>query len=108
MQEVSISGLSMEQVNMDGISWGKDNNTLYYASNDAGNPENVGTVYKLEFSNEVTASGTIIKTGLDDTSGVWYLNNNGSEYLFVCESQFGALFGLNSLEPPFNIEIVNL
>ncbi len=108
MQEVTISGLSMEQINMDGISWGKDQNTLYYASNDAGDPANVGAAFKLEFSNEVTASGSVITTGLDDTSGVWYLNNNGSEYLFVCESQFGALFGFNSLETPFNIEIINL
>ncbi|APD08119.1 hypothetical protein UJ101_02621 [Flavobacteriaceae bacterium UJ101] len=108
LQEVNISGLSTEQINMDGISWGKDQNTLYYASNDAGDPNNVGTVYKLEFSNSTTATGSVIATGLDDTSGVWYLNNNGSEYLYVCESQFGALFGFNSLETPFNIEVINL
>ena len=108
LQEVAISGLSSEQINMDGISWGEDQNTLYYASNDAGDPNNVGTVYKLEFSNATTATGSVIRTGMDDTSGVWYLNNNRSEYLFVCESQFGALFGFNSLEAPFNIEIIDL
>ena len=83
LQEVNITGLSGDQIN-------------------------VGTVYKLVFSNTTTATGSVVTTGLDDTSGVWYLSNNGSEYLFVCESQFGALFGLNSLESPFNIQVINL
>ncbi len=108
MQEVAISGLSGEQINVDGITWVDSQNTLYYASNDTGNPENVGTVYKLVFSNTTTATGSMVTTGLNDTSGVWYLANDGSEYLFVCESQFGGLFGINALVPPFNIEIVNL
>ncbi len=108
MQEVTITGLSGEQINADGITLGSNANTIYYASNDTGNPANVGTVYKLEFSNTTTATGSVVTTGLDDTSGVWYLNNNGSEHLFICESQFGALFGINSFESPFNIEILAL
>ncbi|MFY0675096.1 MAG: hypothetical protein JXQ87_16965 [Bacteroidia bacterium] len=108
LQEVSISGLSAEQINVDGITWVKRNNTLYYASNDTGNPENVGTVYKLEFSDETTAEGSIVKTGLDDTSGLWHLKSREGEYLLVCESQFGALFGINGFEGPFNIEVISL
>ena len=108
MQQVNITGLSGDQINVDGITWVESQNTLYYASNDTGNPENVGTVYKLVFSDNTTATGSVVATGLDDTSGVWYLNNDGAEYLFVCESQFGGLFGINSFDPPFNIEIINL
>ncbi len=108
MQEVSISGLSGDQINADGISWDAKQSTLYYASNDTGNPADVGTVYKLEFTTPTSATGSVIATNLDDTSGVWYLENNGSEYLFVCESQFGGLFGINSFDPPFNIEIIQL
>lgn len=107
LQQVTISGLSGEQINVDGISWVPHLNTLYYASNDAGDPANVGTVYKLQFSDTTTATGSVVTTGLDDTSGVWYISENGKEYLFVLESQFGALFGFNSLEQPFNIEILN-
>lgn len=108
MQEVNISGLSSEQINADGITWGADQNTLYYSSNDTSDPADAGTVYKLEFSNATTATGSIVTTGLDDVSGIWYLENNGSEYLFMCESQFGGLFGINSFDPPFNIEVINL
>lgn len=108
LQEVSITGLTTEQINMDGISWGADNNTLFYASNDTMNPAKVGTAFKLKFSDATTAIGSVVATGMNDTSGVWYLNNNGTEYLFVCESQFGALFGFNTLETPFNIEVIKL
>ena len=108
MQAVTISGLSGDQINVDGISWVEDQNTLYYASNDTGNPANVGTVYKLEFSDTTTATGSVVTTGLDDASGVWYLNNDGAEYLFVCESQFGGLFGINTFDAPFNIKVINL
>ncbi|WP_338767525.1 hypothetical protein WAF17_05990 [Bernardetia sp. ABR2-2B] len=108
MEEVNITGLSGDQINVDGITWVESQKTLYYASNDTGNPDNVGTVYKLAFSNTLTATGSVVATGLDDTSGIWYLNKNDSEYLFVCESQFGGLFGINSFDPPFNIEIIKL
>ncbi len=108
MQEVNISGLTGDQINADGITWGADQNTLYYSSNDTGDPADAGIVYKLEFSDTTTATGSIVTTGLDDVSGIWYLENNGSEYLFICESQFGGLFGINSFDPPFNIEIINL
>ena len=108
MQEVSISGLSGEQINADGITWGADQNTLYYSSNDTGDPADVGTVYKLEFSTTTTATGSIVTTGLDDVSGIWYFGNDGDEYLFMCESQFGGLFGINSFDPPFNIEVISL
>ncbi len=108
LQQVNVTGLSGEQINVDGISWVSHLNTLYYASNDAGDPANAGTVYKLQFSDATTATGSVIATGLDDTSGVWYISEKGKEYLFVLESQFGALFGFNDLDLPFNIEVIRL
>ncbi len=108
MQQVTINGLSGEQINADGISFDSDTNTLYYSSNDTGNPQNVGTVYKLQFSNTTTATGSIIAEGLNDASGVWLLKNEGVDYLFMCESQFGALFGFNTFQPPFVIRIQQL
>ncbi len=81
---------------------------MYYATNDTGDPENTGTVYELVFTDATTATGKVIETGLDDSSGLWYYENNGNRYAFVLESQFGALFGINGFEPPFNIEIIPL
>ena len=106
LQEVSVSGLSA--VDADGISWDDANNTLYYATNDAGDPADVGTVYKLVFSDATTATGSVVATGFDDSSGLWYYENDDKEYVFVIESQFGVLFGLDSFDPPFNIEIIEL
>ncbi len=106
LQEVTVTGL--DAIDADGISWDDANNTLYYATNDTGDPANVGTVYKLVFSDLTTAVGSVIATGLDDSSGLWYHEDGGKEYVFVLESQFGALFGINGFEPPFNIEILEL
>ena len=106
LQEVSVSGL--ETIDADGISWNGVSNTLYYTTNDTGDPANVGTVYSVVFSDAINAVGTEIANGLDDTSGLWYFTSNAKRYLFVIESQFGALFGLNDYEAPFNINIINL
>ena len=106
LQEVAVSGL--DAIDADGITWVESQNTLYYATNDTGDPANVGTVYKLVFSNATTATGSVIATGFDDSSGLWYYENDGNEYIYLLESQFGALFGINSFEPPFNIEIIEL
>ncbi len=106
LQEVTIDGL--DAVDADGISWDDANNALYYATNDTGDPANVGTVYELKFTSSTTAVGSAIATGLDDSSGLWYYENDGKRYVFVLESQFGALFGINGFEPPFNIEIIEL
>ncbi|MEM1119128.1 MAG: T9SS type A sorting domain-containing protein [Bacteroidota bacterium] len=106
LQEVAVTGL--EAIDADGISWDDANNTLYYATNDTGDPANVGTVYRLVFSDATTATGSIIATGFDDSSGLWYYEKDGKEYVYLLESQFGALFGINSFEPPFNIAIIPL
>ena len=106
LQEVTVTGLST--IDADGISWVDSQNTLYYATNDTGDPANVGTVYKLVFSDATTAVGSVIATGFDDSSGLWYHEDAGNEYLFVLESQFGGLFGINAFDPPFNIEILEL
>ncbi len=106
LQEVSISGLS--SIDADGISWDGTNNTLYYATNDTGDPEKLGEAFKLEFTDKTTATGSSLINGLNDTSGVWYLKDQNNEYLFICESQFGALFGFNTVELPFNIQILTL
>ncbi len=106
LEEVSVSGLDL--IDADGISWGSNSNTLYYATNDTGDPANAGTVYKLVFSDATTATGSVVTTGLDDSSGLWYYENDGNKYVLVLESQFGALFGINTFEPPFNIEVLQL
>ena len=108
IEEVSISGLSGDPVRVDGSTWVSDQNTLYYTYNDVRDPADAGVVYKLEFSNSTTARGSIVSTGLDDPSGIWYLEDNGSEYLFVCESQFGGGSGVSSLESPFTIKVLTL
>ena len=108
LQEVTITGLSPEQIDMDGISWGRNQSTLYYAANDAMSEDDLGTAYKLDFTDATTATGSVVIEGLDDTSGVWYLTENGKEYLFVLESQFGALFGSDEVDTPFNVEVVEL
>jgi len=106
LQEVSVSGIDI--IDADGISWDDANSTLYYATNDTGDPANVGTAYKLVFSDATTAAGSVIASDLDDSSGLWYYENNGSEFVFILESQFGGLFGINSFDPPFNIEILKV
>lgn len=106
LQEVTVAGLS--SIDADGISWDDENNTLYYATNDTGDPANLGEAFKLVFSDKTTATGSSLIQGLNDTSGVWFLNDNGKKYLFVCESQFGALFGFNTLVSPFEIQILSL
>lgn len=108
LQEVSISGLDTEQINVDGISWDRRNCHLYYASNDAMDPANSGTVYKLEFTDKTTAEGSVVATGLNDSSGLWYSKSSDGAFLMVCESQFGALFGLSELDGPFSIKTINL
>ncbi|MFK7979829.1 MAG: hypothetical protein AB8G86_07605 [Saprospiraceae bacterium] len=105
IQEVNVSGLGTETSETDGSVFVGSKNTLYYTINDAFDPANAGTVYKLEFSNTTTAVGSMVSTGFDDPSGIWYLENEGTEYIFVCESQFGSLFGLNDLEAPFKVKI---
>ena len=106
LQEVTVNGLSA--VDADGITWVDSQNTLYYATNDTGDPANVGTVYKLVFSDVTTAEGSVVESGFDDSSGLWYYESDGDAFLYVLESQFGALFGVNSFEPPFNIAIIPL
>ena len=108
MEEVSLSGLSGDPVRVDGSTWVADQNTLYYTYNDVRDPADAGIVYKLEFSESTTAIGSVVSTGLDDPSGIWYLEDNGSEYLFVCESQFGGGSGVSSLEFPFTIQVISL
>ncbi len=106
LQEVTVNGLDV--IDADGISWDDANNTLYYATNDTGDPANVGTVYRLVFSDFTTATGSVIATGFDDSSGLWYHTEGGKQYIYVLESQFGALFGINGFEPPFNIAVLEL
>ena len=106
LQEVTVDGLDV--IDADGISWDDTNNTLYYATNDTGDPANVGTVYELVFTDLTLAKGSVVATGLDDSSGLWYYEKEGKRFVFVLESQFGALFGINGFEPPFNIEIIEL
>ena len=108
IEEISISGLSGDPVRVDGSTWVGAQNTLYYTYNDVNDPTDAGIVYKLEFSNSTTAVGSEVSTGLDDPSGIWYLEDNGSEYLFVCESQFGGGSGVSSLEFPFSIKVLTL
>ena len=106
LQEVTMDGLDV--IDADGISWDDTKNILYFATNDTGDPENVGTVSKVVFSDATTATGSVIASDFDDSSGLWFYRDGGDEYIFVLESQFGGLFGINSFDPPFNIEIIKL
>ena len=91
LQEVAVAGLDL--IDADGITWVESQNTLFFATNDTGDPANVGTVYKLVFSDDTAATGSVVATGLDDSSGLWYYENDDKAYVFVLESQFGGLFG---------------
>ncbi|MDO6440124.1 hypothetical protein Q4534_22040 [Cyclobacterium sp. 1_MG-2023] len=105
LEEVSISGIS--SIDADGITWA-GNNTFYYAENDATDPSgNFGKVYKVELSDPTTATGSILRDGLNDSSGVWFFSNNDKDYLIILESQIGVFFG-NNIVLPFNIEIIEL
>ena len=106
LQEVVVDGLDI--IDADGISWDDTKNILYFATNDTGNPENVGTVARVVFTDVTTATGSVIASDFDDSSGLWFYRIEGKEYAFVLESQFGGLFGVNTFEPPFNIEILEL
>ncbi len=106
MQEVTVEGL--DAIDADGITWVDSQNTMYYATNDTGNPDDAGVVYKLVFSDATNAVGNEVASGFDDSSGLWYHEMGGNAYLYVLESQFGALFGINSFEPPFNIALISL
>lgn len=102
---MSISGIS--SIDADGITWA-GNNTFYYAENDATDPSgNFGKVYKVELSDPTTATGSILRDGLNDSSGVWFFSNNDKDYLIILESQIGVFFG-NNRDLPFNIEIIEL
>ncbi|TCI91089.1 hypothetical protein [Tenacibaculum sp. M341] len=105
VQEVTVSGIA--EIDIDGISW-DGNNTIYYATNDASLGSNDGgVVYKVVLSDATTGEGSVVKSGLFNPSGVWYLSDNGNEYVFVAESQLGVFFGVTQ-EMPFNIEIIKL
>lgn len=105
LQEVSVSGIS--NIDADGITWA-GNNTFYYAENDATDPTgNFGKVYKVVLNDATTATGTIFRDNLNDSSGTWFFNHDGNSYLAVLESQIGVFFG-NSIDLPFNIEIIKL
>ncbi|MEM9719148.1 MAG: T9SS type A sorting domain-containing protein [Bacteroidota bacterium] len=105
LQEVTVRGINV--IDADGITWA-GNNTLYYAQNDAFNPENAGTVYKVVFTDSVTAIGRVLASELDDTSGVWYVEDEEDEYVLVNESQMGAWFGFKELELPITITRLSL
>lgn len=106
LQEINVSGSTgLDDAETDGSVFLDSKNILYYTINDAANPADAGSVYKLEFSNSTTATASIVETGFDDPSGIWYLENDEKEYIFVCESQFGSLFGLNALEMPYKVKI---
>ncbi|MFK8105168.1 MAG: T9SS type A sorting domain-containing protein [Saprospiraceae bacterium] len=106
LQEVVFDGLDI--IDAHGIYWVDSQNTLYYATNDLGNPANVGTVHKLVFSDVTTATASVIATDLDDASGLWYYEKDSQAYLYVLESQLGSFFGINEFEPPFNVEVISL
>lgn len=74
-------------------------------------PELIGLAFIMRLVTEAdatTAVGSVVATGFDDSSGLWYYEKNGEEYLYLLESQFGALFGINEFDPPFTIKIVKL
>lgn len=105
LQEVTVSGIS--NMDIDGISWAGEN-TIYYATNDAGDgTDDQGVLYKIVLSNNTTAAGSIVQSGFFNSSGVWYLESQGKEYAFVAESQIAVFLGATK-ESPFKIKVVEL
>lgn len=98
-----VTGLS--NVFSDGMTWA-NNNTFYYAENDALDPSNVGKVWKVSLASTTTATSSLATDvtnngSLNNPSGVFYTTLNGSNYLFVNESQ---LFN-QTMTKPFKINI---
>jgi len=104
LEQVTTDGIDI--VDADGITWG--DGKVYYATNDAGDPADLGTVYEVEFTDAITGTVSVVIEGLDDTSGVWYLEEDDEEYLFINVSQMGVIFGLDEFDSPFTIEIITL
>lgn len=98
-----VNGLS--NVFSDGMAWAGDN-TFYYAENDALNPLNVGKVWTVSLTSNITATAALTSKvtnngSLNNPSGVFFTKINKQKYLFVNESQL-----LNQkTTPPFKINI---
>lgn len=105
-EEVEIAGLinvkGQSSVASDGMVWA-DDNTLYYAENDAMVPGANGILHKIVLSDETHGDNTNIVLGLKDPSGVYFYNDR----IFVAESQLGHMFKTDEGKPtlPFAVTV---
>ncbi|WP_130734025.1 hypothetical protein [Flavobacterium sp. J27] len=101
--EVNTGGA---EVDADGMTWA-GNNTIYYNFNDVFISGAQGFTGKIVLSNTTTGIHSIYQTGLRDSSGIFFSSYANSNYLFVCESQFGYAFGIDNGNPanPFIIKV---
>ena len=90
--EVNTGG---SEVDADGMTWA-GNNTIFYNFNDVFVAGAQGTTNKVVLNSATTGTNSNYQTGLRDCSGVFYSRYGGANYLFVCESQFGFAFGVDS------------
>ena len=89
----------------DGMTWSDDG--IIYAENDVLVPGAQGVVYRLDFSDTITATRSVLQEGLRDPSGVAVATVGEQDYLLVNESQLGFAFGVDEGEPntPYQLEV---
>lgn len=104
--EVNTGGA---EVDADGMTWA-GNNTIYYNFNDVFVPGAQGFTGKIVLSNTTTGIHSVYQSGLRDSSGIFFSSYASSNYLFVCESQFGYAFGVDNgnTTNPFAIKVYKL
>ncbi len=102
--EVNTNGA---EVDADGMTWA-GNNTLFYNVNDVFLPGAQGTTHRIVLSDATTGTDSVVQSELSDSSGAFYTTYNGEPYLFVCESQLGFAFGVDTGDPvnPFVIRVL--
>ncbi|MBC7934249.1 MAG: hypothetical protein H7Y86_02655 [Rhizobacter sp.] len=101
--QVNTAGV---EVDADGMTWA-GNNSIFYNFNDVFVPGAQGITHKIVLSNATTGTDTNYQTGLRDCSGICFSQYANKNYLFVCESQFGFAFGVDtgSTTNPYTIKI---
>jgi hypothetical protein len=66
---------------------------LDYAENDLFAPGAKGSVFRIEFASSLSATRSVMQSGLFDPSGLTSAEVEGRRYLLVNESRLGYLVG---------------
>lgn len=103
--ELTMGGSAFESVRADGMSWAGQN-SLYYAQNDVFQPGPQGVLYQVRFDGPADGEVVVAESGLKDPSGVFAASLSGKDYVFVNESQYGHLFGVDTGYPELPFEVL--